>query len=416
MRHVLIVSYYFPPIGGIGSIRMARFAECLPEFGWEPAIIAPSDTPHALDPYLSFPHEKVVRSRSIELARLGGAGRVASSATPVVGPGDGRPGLHALVRSAAHRYVYYPDAQIGWYPGAVRAGLRLLRQRRFDAIFSSSNPITAHLVARTLARRARVPWVAEFRDPWADRMPTDHAHRRRAARLQRSLVTAANAVVVPTPTMATYLSAEWGRDIALIPNGHDVERPVSARPAQPTLTYVGTFYPGRQDLSGVLTAIRQLEASAPANAPRLRFVGAMPPELRAEVAVAGLEERVEVTGFLPLEQAMAAMADSSMLLACGFAGTDPLSLGVIPAKVFEYLASGLPILYVGNPADDAARLLAEQPGCHIAQPGDVEAILAALRTGLEGPLETRDTEQFSRRERTRQLADVFDAASAVSRP
>ena len=416
MRHVLIVSYYFPPIGGIGSIRMARFAECLPEFGWEPTIIAPSDTPHAPDPHLSFPREKVVRSRSIELARLGGAGRPAASSPPVQSSGDRRLALRSLARSAAHRYVYYPDAQIGWYPGAVRAGLRVLRDTRFDAVFSSSNPITAHLVARTLARKARVPWVAEFRDPWADRLPPDHVHHRRAARLQRSLVTAAEAVVVPTPTMATHLSAQWGRDVALIPNGHDVEQPVSGRPAQPTLTYVGSFYPGRQDLSGVLAAIRRLEASLPACAPRLRFVGDMPAELRAEVVAAGLEKRVEVTGFLPLEQAMAAMADSSMLLACGFAGTDPLSLGVIPAKVFEYLASGLPILYVGNPADDAARLLAEQPGCHIVRPSDVDAILVALRAGLEDPLEPRDTDQFSRRARTRQLAEVLDAASSVSRP
>jgi glycosyltransferase involved in cell wall biosynthesis len=416
MRHVLIVSYYFPPIGGIGSIRMARFAECLPEFGWEPTIIAPSDTPHAQDSTLSFPSEMVVRSRSIELARLGGAGPPALASAPVPSPGGGRPGLRALARSAAHRYVYYPDAQIGWYPGAVRAGLRALRETRFDAMFSSSNPITAHLVARTLARRAGVPWVAEFRDPWADRLPAVHAHRERAARLQRSLATGASAVVVPTPTMASHFSAEWGRDVALIPNGHDVEQPVSARPARPTLTWVGTFYPGRQDLSGVLAAIRQLKASAPARAPRLRFVGDMPAELRAEVAEAGLEELVEVTGFLPLDQAMAAMADSSMLLACGFAGTDPLSLGVIPAKIFEYLASGLPIIYVGNPADDAARFLAEQPGCHVAEPGDVVAILAALRAGLDAPLEHRDAEQFSRRARTRQLAEVLDAASSVSRP
>jgi glycosyltransferase involved in cell wall biosynthesis len=412
MRHVLIVSYYYPPIGGIGSIRMARFSECLPEFGWEPTIIAPSDTPHAADPYLSFPSEKVVRAHSIELARLGGTGRSDPSSSPAATAGGGRGGLRALARSAAHRYVYYPDAQIGWYPLAVRAGLRLLREAHFDAVLSSSNPVTAHLVARTLARRARVPWVAEFRDPWADRFPAGHAHRRRAARLQRSLATGADAVIVPTPTMASHLAAEWGRDVALIPNGHDVERPVSVRSAQPTLTYVGSFYPGRQDLSGVLAAIGQLEGSAQQRAPRLRFVGDMPAELRAEVAAAGLDERVEVTGFLPLEQAMAAMADSSMLLACGFAGTDPLSLGVIPAKVFEYLASGLPILYLGNPADDAARLLADQPGCHVAEPGDVVAILAALRTGLESPLEHRDTEQFSRRSRTRQLAEVLDAAGS----
>src|SRR5436305_14860881 len=81
-RRVLIVAYYFPPIGGIGSIRLARFAELLPEFGWEPTVLAPRDTPHARDPHLRFPEDKVIRSRSIELSR---AGRV----LPGAGSGGG---------------------------------------------------------------------------------------------------------------------------------------------------------------------------------------------------------------------------------------------------------------------------------------------------------------------------------------
>ncbi len=70
MPSVLIVAYYFPPIGGIGSIRSARFAHFLPEFGWEPCVLAPRETPHARDLELDYSKDRVVRSRSFELSRL----------------------------------------------------------------------------------------------------------------------------------------------------------------------------------------------------------------------------------------------------------------------------------------------------------------------------------------------------------
>src|SRR3954447_12979096 len=70
MRRLLIVAYYFPPIGGIGSIRLVRFAEHLPEFGWDVTVLAPKATPHAADSRLRYPEKHVVRSRSFELSRL----------------------------------------------------------------------------------------------------------------------------------------------------------------------------------------------------------------------------------------------------------------------------------------------------------------------------------------------------------
>ena len=73
MRRVLIVAYYFPPIGGIGSIRLGAICEYLPEFGWDPIVLAPRDTPHAPDISSATWKDRVVRSRSIELSRLGKA-------------------------------------------------------------------------------------------------------------------------------------------------------------------------------------------------------------------------------------------------------------------------------------------------------------------------------------------------------
>src|SRR5437660_10228195 len=72
MRQVLIVAYYFPPIGGIASIRAASFAKYLPEFGWEPTVLAPADTPHPPDPSLDVGGQvTVTRTRSLEVSRLG---------------------------------------------------------------------------------------------------------------------------------------------------------------------------------------------------------------------------------------------------------------------------------------------------------------------------------------------------------
>jgi len=411
MKRVLIVAYYFPPIGGIGSIRMARFAEYLPRYGWEPTVIAPGDTPHPQDPNLRVTEEAVIRTRSLEISRLG---RVvpSGSSEPASGSMPRARRVHAALRRQGARLLAYPDGQIGWYPDAVRKGARALADGTFDAVYSSSNPMTAHLVARTLHRRSHVPWVAEFRDPWGHRLGSDHPFHRHAERLERRLATEADRVIVPTPTMASHLTVRWDREVDLVMNGHDLgELAPAAAPEHPTLTHVGTYYPHDQNLRAVWEAVRRERQAGNHAAPRLRFVGVLPPELRRELESFGLDDLVEVTGFLPLEDAVQAMRSSSLLLASGFGGADPLAHGVIPAKVFEYLASGLPILYVGSPQDDTWRLLSSEPGSHLIEPDDVDRAAAAIHAALEGTNYPRDTASHSRNARTAVLARILDEAS-----
>src|SRR3954452_17252923 len=114
MRRLLVVAYYFPPIEGIGSIRLVRFGENLPEFGWDVTVLSPKATPHAADPRLRYPEEHVVRSHSLELSRLKHlVPRVRASA-------DGDDGKARAAARTAGRLLY-PDAQIGWFPGAIAA-------------------------------------------------------------------------------------------------------------------------------------------------------------------------------------------------------------------------------------------------------------------------------------------------------
>ena len=409
MRRVLVVAYFFPPIGGIGSIRLARFANHLPDAGWEPTVLAPRDTPQPLDLDLEFPEQKVIRSHSIEFSGVGRAVAGGNGERPAT---RGRGALRDALRVAGHRYLLYPDPQIGWYPGAVIAGLRALRRQRFDVIYSSSGPMTAHLVARTLSRRAQIPWVAEFRDPWSYRLPPQFPYRRRAAALEDAIGSRATGVIAPTPTLVQYYARRWSREIALLPNGHDGRAPSARRPSHATLTHLGTYYPGGQSFRPLWAALAALHRTQPSDVPRIRFIGELPDALRDELAAFGLSHLVEVTGFLPHDEAMRRMASSSMLICSGFARGGSLSGAALPAKLFDYLASGLPILYLGHPTDDSAQLLQGQPGCYIVAPSDVSGAADALQHALEapGPYQ-RHLEDSSPPARARALAETLDRAA-----
>jgi glycosyltransferase involved in cell wall biosynthesis len=405
MRRVLIVAYYYPPIAGIGSIRLASFARHLPEFGWEPTVLAPERTPHPEDPSIAFPREKVVRSRSIELSRL-------ARAMPESGGGGAKRSRSRTdaVRAFGRRSVF-PDPQIGWFPAAVRAGHRLLREGRVDAVYSSSYPMTAHLIAMRLTGRSGLPWVAECRDPWSDRLPSDSPHRARARRLEAKVAARASRMIMPSPSWAEHFAPLWGTEIDVILNGHDPP-PRPSPQADPTLVHLGSFYPGRQDLAPIWAGLRRWSDSNGARLPAVRFIGEVDAAVRAQAAVAGVH--VEASGQVPHHRALELLGASSMAFASGELGRDPIARGTIPAKLAEYLASGLPILYVGDPAGDAAALLAGQPGCHVVEPGDEAAIAAAVEQGLTTGRHDREIDAVSRRSGARLLAASLRAA--VERP
>ena len=410
MRQVLIIAYYFPPIGGIGSIRAASFAKLLPEFGWEATVLAPAETPHPADRSLDIDQVPVVRTRSVEFSRLG-RGPAHEGGAGMAAPRQrvARPVPSRWLRRVA-KQVIFPDAQIGWYPAAAAGGMRLLRERPFDLIYSSAFPVTSHLVARTLKRGSPIPWVAEYRDPWSDD-PESRVVSAAALRLERAIARRATRVVMPTPTWAAHYGELWGCDVDVLPNGHD-EIPVEPLPHAPVLSHLGTYYPEAQSLGTLWDALAELVAGGEPT-PKVRFIGDIPAETMREAEARGVGELLEATGFISHDEAVRALASSSMLLASGFSPDSPATAGWVPAKLFEYIGSDRPILFLGARDTDAARLLEGEPGAFVVAPGDVAGTLAALRKGLALERVKRDQNQHSRTHRAAELAAIFDDAAGV---
>ena len=148
MKRVLMIAYHFPPLAGSSGIqRTLRFAQQLPDFGWDPVVL--SLHPRAYertsnDLLEELPRDlRVVRTFAFDAARD-------------FSIGSRYPGMLAR-----------PDRWISWKLTAVPAGLRVIRECRADAIWSTYPIATAHAIGSALQQRSGLPWLADFRDPMA---------------------------------------------------------------------------------------------------------------------------------------------------------------------------------------------------------------------------------------------------------
>jgi glycosyltransferase involved in cell wall biosynthesis len=261
--------------------------------------------------------------------------------------------------------------------------------------------------------------VAEFRDLWTDLAQYDHAKRKdHDERTERSVLETATEVVTVSHSYAEALSNRGARRVSTITNGFDPadfrETPKAGRFV---VTYLGTYYPDRQDLKSALRALGDLVRSGVVTGLSVRFVGDYPESLRGALTEEGLADAVECTGFVSYREALRLLSESTLLLLAGpVSGTlsGPMLRGHIAAKVFEYLGSGRPILCVSELDADVVRLLRSYPGVAVVEPGDVAAAREAIRDLVtqRWAFDEELLEPFTRRSLAGRLAEILNRICA----
>jgi glycosyltransferase involved in cell wall biosynthesis len=389
---VLVVACNFPPDASVGTQRTLRLVRHLTAGGWgvDVLTLAPEGfRPGTVtDPALLTkvpPSVTVLRARPQRpFERLSAAlkGRTpAGSATPGttgpapaaagVGVRPARAGTLSTLRRAVTAMLTLPDREVSWLVPAVWKAWRHARHSRPDVIYSSGPPFTAHVVALVLSRLIGVPWVADFRDPWARapwREDRFEFERRAWAVFERQVVMRADRVVFVTATNRDDFGTAYGPQVAqrfaLISNGCDASEfeGLQRRGAGPfVLLHAGSLY-GARNPAGLLRAVAAAIENGDLDpaAFRLRFLGRIGipglnlPEVAREL---GLGDVVEFVNHVPRRDSLQQMVDASALLV-----VQPVTTVSIPAKLYEYMASGRPILALAQPGGETAELVERARG------------------------------------------------------
>lgn len=415
MKRVLFLAYLFPPIANSGTQRPLKFVKYLSRYGWQPTVVTAAHTEgHRVDDAMlaDIPADvRVVRVpmvneqiRNAILRVSGGTGlgaRVAESVNWRLRERFRRPDLYAL-----------------WRPTARRAALRLMREQHYDAIYATGFPWTTLLTGVDLSKATGRPLVADFRDPWVgeDLFRSERPPAAEERPLERQVVEHAAAVVTVAPTMTRRMLAAYPEldpaKFVTIFNGFDpadlapTER---VRQARFRIVFAGVWKEGYNP-SPLYDVIEWLKRSSPALLAGLEVVAAgFEP---GEAARRGLAEHITEVGVLPHQDAVALMQSADALfLTNGDGARQQLGL---PGKMYEYLATGRPVLALTHPDGDAGRII-QQVGGGVAIPdGDPGLLLEVIRTAcqqraLQTPPLNRDAlAAFERPNLTRQLASLFD--------
>ena len=426
---LLVITYYWPPSGGAGVQRCLKWVKHLPALGVQPTVLT-VDPAQATYPVLD---ESLLADvpAGVRVIRTGTSEpfeqykKLTGRPVPYGGfANEGKPGFTQQLLRFVRGNLFIPDPRRGWNRHALRAVAALLAEgETFDAVLTSSPPHSTQLIGLELQRRYGLRWLADLRDPWADIYFAKDLHRTPLAtwldtRYERQVLAHADAVLVTSPeTKRLFLGKNptlSEGNIHVLPNGFDEDD--FQQPAQPPTDCLRIVHTGTitelYHLDALLTALAATAAAHPAVPLRLRFVGQVSQQLRAQIAAAGLGAITEYRPFVPHRESVRELLAASVLL---MAIPDvPRNLGILPGKLFEYLAARKPILCIGPAGSDADLILRE---CHAGQAlpyADLELMQATLaqlaQQWLTNPnLDLTDSHfgHYSRRAQAGRLAELL---------
>ncbi len=426
-KKILIITYYWPPAGGPGVQRWLKFAKYLPDFGWKPIIYTPENPSYPLlDETLmkDVPENiEMVRTKIWEPYQLA---EKLNKSNKKFKAGQFDVGKNQSWKSKLSIWVrgnfFIPDARVFWVKPSIKFLEKYLKENNIDTVVTSGPPHSLHLIGLGLKNKLPdLKWIADFRDPWTEISYYKHLKLTKSSdKKHRQLENAVfkNADI----TLATsYTDAEnfrkAGANAVCITNGFDESDSGEKAEEQKngnkfTLSYIGVLEQLRnpENLWKVLDELTKENTEFAADF-TLKFVGRIDDKILDSIKNSSLKNHILNLGYLSHGKAIEEMQHSDVLLITNFPNES--SKGIIPGKIFEYLASGKQILSFGPDKADVAKILEEtQSGKHFGYQ-DTETIKKFILEKYElwkndSPLEnTQHIEQFSRKNLTRQLTEIL---------
>lgn len=373
MKKVLIITYYWPPAGGISVHRCLKFAKYLIKFGWEPVIYTAENAQY---PYFDKSNLKdvpegitVIKKPIIEpfnfFKRLSGR-KKEDSLNNIVHVRDRQRSWIDELGIYIRGNFFIPDARALWIKPSVKFLTKYLKEHPVDAILSDGPPHTNTTIAYKLKKKTGIPFLADFQDPWTQvdyykLMKLTPWADRKHRKMEQEAFQYADKITIASPTWKENLKKIGARNVDVIYWGYDEEDFASISQNLDkdfTITHAGLLGVDRlpNKLLKVLSELSS-EDSLFKKALKLQLAGQIDYAIEELINKYKLENNVIKMGTLPREKVLSIISNSQILLL--LLNKAENAQGRIPGKFFEYLRTKRPILCLGPSGSDVEKILFE---------------------------------------------------------
>lgn len=372
-KKVLVITYYWPPSGGSGVQRWLKFVKYLPQFGWQPYVFTPEN------PSFDTRDESLIKDVPPEAEvlhfpiwepyalfnKLSGGGKASANSVPKADT------FFKKVSIWIRGNLFIPDPRVFWVRPSVKFLDDFLREKRIRHIITTGPPHSVHLIGLHLKKKnPSLKWIADFRDPWSewgflDTLKLSGLARKWHKQLEKNVLQRADKVTTITPFYVRHFQRLGERKVNLLTNGFDDEdfKGFSLeRPDKFVIRHMGIVNEKCNPVP-FMEAVLALchEHKEFNNLIQIDFVGQVNETFKAYIQEQPILKSItSFTPSVPHKEVIKLYERSAVLLLVLHGYKD--AEGYMPGKLFEYLATGLPVLGVGPEKGDAANLMATSGG------------------------------------------------------
>ena len=429
-KKVLILTYYWPPAGGSGVQRWLYFAKLLKDLGWTPYVVT-VDERHASYPVLDHSLEvetngiRVFKTKTRELLKSYSLLTTGSRKKGIPQGEVRKTGWLSKFAAFVRGNFFIPDARKGWNPYAAIKAMEIIKNEGITTVITTGPPHSTHLIGMLFKAGLQVNWLADFRDPWTDIFYNQQLYRTPWAKktdrkLEKQVLQNADAILT---TVAGALHKKLmekapRQKFYALPNGYDADLMKSIPRTQTKFFHI--IYTGllthNQDYSVVIKAIQLLTISNPKQKIQLSLAGQIAEDILEQIQETLPNVQVKPLGYLSHKEAIALMKSGDLLLNFIFKGA---ASQMISGKLLEYMATGVPILSLGDPNSEAGQLLAKGSHSKMFTADDHDEITDFIKQIRIQKGQVNNTfpqlEDWSRQAITKELVNVLETLKARPR-
>ena len=433
LKKVLIITYYWPPSGGISVHRCLKFAKYLREFGWEPIIYAPSNAHYPYTDEGTFKDIpeglEIIYGWILEPFRLFKILTGRKLKDPMINPLHARnkkSNLPEKISVWIRANFFIPDARSCWIKPSVRRLTRYLKNNPVDAMFSDGPPHTNTVIACKLRQKFDIPWLADFQDPWTqvdyyDLFPITRLADKKHRKLEQEVFQYADKITIASPTWKKDLEQIGAKNVDVLYYGYDEEDFNHTRytlSKEFVISHAGLMGYDRNP-EAFLKSVREIIDTNDSFKNRFKLIlaGIVDYSIVDLIKELGLTSHVEFPGTISKEKAIELTLTSHMLLL-------PLNKaenykGRIPGKFYECLRSGRPVIALGPADSDVNQILRETGQGKCFDYDDVSGIKEFILEQFENSSDQKaaevhkDVSVFSVHMQTARLAEYLDEMSQM---